>query len=1216
MAVMVSGLETSYGDCSSLILLEQSIHHNKPCGDHKEGDPIQSASNALRDAALKGTFHLGILSNDPGLLLNSGIPVFEQATQIGTEESGKGAIFQAIQIADNWIGEHPNRVVLLMISTSIGTGCMLLVHPDREIPSYAKVEVVPENQRVNNELFSNPIGYLELIGGLHDISQEQFDVLGKLFDSGAQHPEIALGSIFPTVVDESGLAELSRASLVLSRKVIPGNSDHLDQDIVHSGGGKPFYVPEYSRPWLDHGNGYQRFALVIQTAPEPGIWKFLKLSEAANPKILPPARPYLTGTEPILIPVGGSSSSDLINQIQTLKTELRNEKPLKNIAKDAYTKISEGLKPSFICTFMGTSREDFLKEITHAKIGIPGAFETNKSWISPKGSYFTPHPLGEKGIAFVYPGAFNSYPGMGRKLFDYFPPLHNLVKQIIKNASHSLAEKILYPRYLDLEYGNKKTDPMQDLYNHPSELIESGISISVLHTLILKNLFQISPDAAFGYSLGESSMLWANNIWKNVETSSESWKNSSLFQTQLFGPMNTVRDYWKDEILAEEFWGSFILKAPVSKVEKALEGESQVFLTIINTDDEVVIAGKQDACQRIIAKLACHALPMPFNAAIHNPAMESVYPDFVDLYTHGSQTSPKMIYYSAAEYEPLILETDNLSRAMAKMTCSPVDFPRLVNRVYQDGIRIFIEVGPQKTCSRWIEKILNSQPHAVIPINKKHQSDYEGVLKVLSLLISHQVPVDLNILYQDEMEISQEFSSSNGRSRNKIKNSTDKKIRISQLHISKTPAESHAEYGSINASQHTNYLENLTRLSADTAKSHQHFLDNQQVLTRNLARVVKMRSDPSSSRMGPIYNAEPLYTRNQIISFTEGNHQDCFGDTFDSFEDRRIPRLPNGNLRFLDRIMDIQGEAEKVKVGSSLVSEYDLPTQAWYLKPQDTTLPYVSLMELALQPCGFLSAYMGSIKDMSDLDLYFRNLDGKGILSQWPDILGHTLTNRVELLSTSKLQNVIIQEYSFELSSRGRIFYQGKSSFGYFPLPMLLNQSGLDGNQTIAPWMDTNLKDGKWVEFSSLSVSSQKPEQPGVPEINKIWISPTGGNYQKGYIFSEQIIPPNSWFYEAHFYQDPVMPGSLGVETIAQAIIKSTPDLGLPENKHWRIKPGTNTSWKYRGQITREVKGIKFDFHIKDIINGDHGWQIIGDGNLWKEDVRIYQVTDLSLESY
>ncbi|MCJ7715490.1 MAG: PfaB family protein, partial [Anaerolineales bacterium] len=869
-----------------------------------------------------------------------------------------------------------------------------------------------------------------------------------------------------------------------------------------------------------------------------------------------------------------------------------------------------------ICTFMGVSREDFLNEMTHANKDIVESFETGKSWNSPKGSYFTSQPLGKQGVAFVYPGAFNSYPGMGRKIFDYFPQLNNLVKQIIKNVSYSLSENLLYPRYLHPDLKTKKLDLMQDLYNHPNELIESGISLSVLHTLILKNLFQITPKAAFGYSLGEISMLWANSIWQNAENSSEKWKTSSLFRSQLFGPMNAVREYWKDEILPQEFWASYILKSSVSEVEKALEGESQVFLTIINTPDEVVIAGKQDACQRVINNLTCHALPMPFNAAIHNPAMESAYPDFVDLYTLNSRISPEMNFYSAAEYEPLLLETESLSRAMAKMTCSPVNFPKLVDQVYQDGVRIFIEVGPQKTCSHWIEKILHSQPHAVVPVNKKHQPDYDGVLKVLSLLVSHQVPLDLNILYPDEPGISCEIFTANGKSRKNVDIGADKKIKISQPRLLKIPAESQLENGSIPETLQANYLENLTRLSADTAKSHQQFLDNQQVLTRNLARVVQLQTGQSSTAVIPNGGVDPLYTKNQIMSFTKGNHRDCFGDIFANFEDRRIPRLPNGDLRFIDRIMNIQGESENVQVGSSLVSEFDLPTQAWYLKPQDTTIPHVSLMELALQPCGFLSAYMGSIKNMSDLDLYFRNLDGEGILIEWPAVLGHTLTNRVELLSTSTLKNVVIQEYSFELSTRGSVFYQGKSSFGYFPLPMLLNQSGLDGNQRITPWMESNLEKGSWVKFSSPSISSQKPELPGMPEIKQSWVSPTGGNFQKGYIFTEQTVPSNSWFYDAHFYQDPVMPGSLGIETIAQAIIKSAPELRVPENTPWRIKPGTRTAWKYRGQITRETSGIKIDFHIKDIIPGDQGWKIIGDGNLWKEDIRIYQVTDLSLESY
>ncbi len=32
------------------------------------------------------------------------------------------------------------------------------------------------------------------------------------------------------------------------------------------------------------------------------------------------------------------------------------------------------------------------------------------------------------------------------------------------------------------------------------------------------------------------------------------------------------------------------------------------------------------------------------------------------------------------------------------------------------------------------------------------------------------------------------------------------------------------------------------------------------------------------------------------------------------------------------------------------------------------------------------------------------------------------------------------------------------------------------------------------------------------------------------------MIDPAAWFLEAHFYQDPVMPGSLGVEAMHQAM--------------------------------------------------------------------------------
>jgi len=1204
MALIIAGLEIAYGSCSSLHLLERSIYNGNLCNEKGTHDPNTVAVNAFHDAALDGISQLGLLSTNPSLLINSSQNVFGGSTQIGTIPAEPGAIFQAIQLADSWIQENADRVVSLTITSNIGTGSMLLAHPSRNIPAYAQIEF-KSDQAVKEQLLTAPVGYLELSRGISNINQEDFDILGDMFEPGERFPETALGSIYPRVSDESGLAGLIHASLLISRKIIPKSSQRLSKDISSSVEKHPFYIPQQTRPWLDQGNGFQRSAMLFQMENIFTKRNYLVFREPGIPKPLPKVQPYLSGNEPILIPLWGKSAPELQRRIQALETDLKTAAPLKQLAKDIYTKFSSAQQPGFVCTLLGSNQEDFLKEIAHARKGIPQAFETGKTWSSPKGSYFAPQPLGKEGVAFVYPGAFNSYPGMGRELFEYFPHLHQLVKKTIQNISYSLAEELLFPRYLH-----------PDRENQANGKTQSGISISVLHTLILRNIFDISPKAAFGYSLGEISMLFGNNIWQNAGNSSERLKNSPLFRTQLFGPMTTVRSFWKDENLEENFWGSYILKAPVREVEITLEKESQVFLTIINTLDEVVIAGKVDACKRVISELGCHALPLPFNSAIHNPAIQSSYTDFKSLYTHDVESRSDMQFYSAADYKPLSLDPGTLSQSIAKMTCNPVNFPKLVNRLYQDGVRIFIEVGPQKTCSRWIEKILDSQPHAVIPINKKHQSDYEGVLKVLSLLVSHQVPLNLTPLYPGEKILAPEQIRGNGKVPANTESGKEKKWKVAHHQKSRHKVETRVDKQPIPAALHANYLENLTLLSTDISKSHQLFLSTQQTLTYNLARVVQLQTGAPSRDSSPSYIPDPLFTKEQIVEFTIGDHQKCFGNTFSGFEDRRIPRLPNGDLCFIDRVINIQGEAEKVKVGSSLVSEFNLPTQDWYLKNQDTALPYVSIMELALQPCGFLSAFMGSIKNLSALDLYFRNLDGEGTLLVWPAISGQTITNRVELLSTSRLKNVIIQEYSFELASRGKPFYQGKSSFGYFTLPMLINQSGLDGTHKSTPWKTNKSNSGRWIEINSAPTESLNPELPRLPEINRLWISTEGGLYQKGYIFTKQQIPSNSWFYQSHFYQDPVMPGSLGVETMAQAIIQSAPIWGIPEIQRWRIKPGQKTTWKYRGQITSDVNEITIDLHIKEIIPGDQGWQIISDGNLWKGDVRIYQITDLALETY
>jgi 3-hydroxymyristoyl/3-hydroxydecanoyl-(acyl carrier protein) dehydratase len=358
-----------------------------------------------------------------------------------------------------------------------------------------------------------------------------------------------------------------------------------------------------------------------------------------------------------------------------------------------------------------------------------------------------------------------------------------------------------------------------------------------------------------------------------------------------------------------------------------------------------------------------------------------------------------------------------------------------------------------------------------------------------------------------------------------------------------------------------------------------------------------------------------LFSRDQIKAFTKGDHRVCFGDQFSGFGDRRFPRLPNGPLQFIDRVIRINGEAGKLRPGSAIVTEIDLPQGSWYQLDHSTHLPHVALMEIALQPCGFLSAYSGSIQGREDQDLYFRNLDGEGNLLFWPISSEPKITNKAKLISSSNLDKVIIQKYSFELFQGEDLFFQGNSSFGYFPLPMLQNQAGLDGNEPVSTWKKENPQSGNWQEVHSDQHANLDSQNPHLPRVEQLWIARLGGIHNQGYIFLEQEIPEDAWFYRAHFYQDPVMPGSLGVETMAQALMAASSTWNISSDLIWRIKPGSKLIWKYRGQITPDIRKINLEMHIKSVLRGPECWEICADGYLLKNDSRIYQIDNLCLEA-
>ncbi len=360
---------------------------------------------------------------------------------------------------------------------------------------------------------------------------------------------------------------------------------------------------------------------------------------------------------------------------------------------------------------------------------------------------------------------------------------------------------------------------------------------------------------------------------------------------------------------------------------------------------------------------------------------------------------------------------------------------------------------------------------------------------------------------------------------------------------------------------------------------------------------------PVSSIQHPetIIRKPVIFDRDKILAFAVGKPSEAFGEPYKVFDrDRVIARLPGPPYSFLDRIVSVEPEAWALKPGGWIEAEYDVPPDAWYFKADRTSsMPFCVLLEIALQPCGWLAAYLGSAL-RSDKDLKFRNLGGNAVLHRviLPD--KKTLSMRARMTKVSEAGEMIIEHFDFEVFQDAEMVYSGDTNFGFFTKQALAQQVGIRGagQQTYCPTAD------ELQRSRSCNFEDQAPLWPDDPNVHPApsltmpakalrmidridTYIPNGGPEGLGFIHGVKQVRPDEWFFKAHFYQDPVWPGSLGIESFLQLIKFMAIDRWkhLVDTHRFEQITGEPHNWIYRGQVIPENKKVEVEAVVTKIIN-------------------------------
>jgi 3-hydroxymyristoyl/3-hydroxydecanoyl-(acyl carrier protein) dehydratase len=289
-------------------------------------------------------------------------------------------------------------------------------------------------------------------------------------------------------------------------------------------------------------------------------------------------------------------------------------------------------------------------------------------------------------------------------------------------------------------------------------------------------------------------------------------------------------------------------------------------------------------------------------------------------------------------------------------------------------------------------------------------------------------------------------------------------------------------------------------------------------------------------------------------------------------------------------------------------------------------MPFCVLLEIALQPCGWLAAYVGSALK-SDNDLKFRNLGGKAVLHSNVLPSDRTLTMRTRITKVSDAADMIIENFDFEVKMAERDIYTGTTYFGFFSAQALAQQVGL--RETVFKPTDIELDHAVYHEFVDTAPKTPdeapagglfKPKgmiMPGkaLRMIDGVDIyCPDGGPHGLGYIRGYKIVDPREWFFKAHFFQDPVCPGSLGIESFLQLIkfaaMERWPDL----IRTHRFEPAVSHEhqWSYRGQVIPNNHKVIVDALVTQVVEGDTPL-IMADGCLQVDGIYIYKMEGFGL---